>query len=72
MLSGMSNDHSKNNSQGAGYVEQPLPSDRAPAEGAPDRLPAEDRGKSPNIDPQSKDEPAEGGRDEVESGAQRK
>ncbi|RJF73731.1 hypothetical protein D3875_12830 [Deinococcus cavernae] len=59
-------------SKSAGIVEQPVPSDRAPAEGAPDQLPAEDQGKNPNIDPARKDEPAEGGRDEVEGNAERK
>lgn len=58
-------------SKGAGLVENPFPGDRAPAEGAPDQLPAGDQGKDPQIDPAAKDEPAEGGRDEVEQGAQR-
>lgn len=59
-------------SKGAGIVEKPVPSVRAPAEGAPDQLPAEEKGKNPNIDPAAKNEPAEGGRDEVEQNAERK
>lgn len=43
------------------------PADQAPAEGQSQAIPAEDRGKNPGIDPAAKDEPAEGGRDEVES-----
>lgn len=65
-------DDKSDKSKGAGLVEKPVPSDRAPAEGAPDDLPAEQKGKNPNIDPASKDEPAEGGRDEVERNAERK
>lgn len=43
------------------------PTDRAPAEGERQDAPAADQGKAPHIDPHAKDEPAEGGRDEVES-----
>ncbi|SEJ57634.1 hypothetical protein SAMN04488058_11114 [Deinococcus reticulitermitis] len=44
------------------------PANQAPAEGQSREIPAEDRGQAPNVDPAAKDAPAEGGRDEVESG----
>lgn len=44
------------------------PADQAPAEGQSHDIPAQDRGQAPNVDPAAKDEPAEGGRSEVESG----
>ena len=43
------------------------PANTSPAEGQSRPIPEEDRGKAPNADPAAKDEPAEGGRDEVES-----
>lgn len=42
------------------------PANQSPAEGQSHPIPPEDRGKAPNIDPAAKDQPAEGGRDEVE------
>lgn len=42
------------------------PANTSPAEGQSHPIPEQDRGKDPNIDPAAKDEPAEGGRDEVE------
>lgn len=47
------------------------PANQAPAEGQSHPIPPEDKGKNPNIDPAAKDEPAEGGRDEVEGSAER-
>lgn len=43
------------------------PANQAPAEGQSHAIPFTDRGQNPGIDPAAKDEPAEGGRDEVES-----
>ncbi|MFC5848499.1 hypothetical protein [Deinococcus petrolearius] len=43
------------------------PANTSPAEGQSHAIPEQDRGKDPGIDPAAKDEPAEGGRDEVES-----
>lgn len=43
------------------------PADTAPAEGGSnDDIPESARGKSPEIDPADKDQPAEGGREESE------
>ncbi|WP_198170825.1 hypothetical protein [Deinococcus arboris] len=46
------------------------PANQAPAEGERQNAPEEARGKAPNVDPAAKPEPAEGGRDEVESSAE--
>ncbi|WP_034386100.1 hypothetical protein [Deinococcus sp. YIM 77859] len=50
-----------NDEQKTGYD----PANTSPAEGQSRPIPAEDRGQNPNIDPADKDQPAEGGRDEV-------
>lgn len=42
------------------------PADQSPAEGQSHPIPEAARGQSTGIDPAAKDEPAEGGRDEVE------
>lgn len=42
------------------------PADQSPAEGESRDIPEASQGKSPGIDPAAKDEPAEGGRDEIE------
>ena len=42
------------------------PADQSPAEGQSRDIPEASQGKSTGIDPAAKDEPAEGGRDEVE------
>ncbi|EYB68965.1 hypothetical protein DEIPH_ctg012orf0024 [Deinococcus phoenicis] len=41
------------------------PANTSPAEGQSHPIPGEDRGQAPNEDPAAKDQPAEGGRDEV-------
>lgn len=43
------------------------PANQSPAEGQSHPIPEKERGKAPNFDPAAKDEPAEGGRDEVEA-----
>ena len=43
------------------------PANQSPAEGQSHPIPEQDRGKAPNFDPADKDQPAEGGRDEVEA-----
>lgn len=42
------------------------PADQSPAEGQSRDIPEAARGQSTGVDPAAKDEPAEGGRDEVE------
>lgn len=44
------------------------PANTSPAEGQSKDISQEAQGKAPNSDPAAKDEPAEGGRDEVEGG----
>ena len=45
------------------------PANQTPAEGQSRPIAPEDKGKNPNIDPAAKDQPAEGGREEVEDRA---
>ncbi|MFD2608715.1 hypothetical protein ACFSR9_04570 [Deinococcus taklimakanensis] len=47
------------------------PANQTPAEGQSRPIAPQDRGQNPGVDPAAKDEPAEGGRDEVEEQAER-
>lgn len=42
------------------------PANQSPAEGQSHPIPDQAQGQAPNVDPAAKDQPAEGGRDEVE------